>query len=83
LPAGLPRGLWVFPGQRLRDVNLSEPLLKVLMMDGLHCLDLRLQLIVQVPRQDGSPFIAALVAPDKDKALAEIYILDAQMDTFK
>ena len=83
LPAGLPHSLGVFPGQGLRDVNLSEPFLKILMMESLHRFDLRLQLVLQVPGQDGGSVLAALATPDKDEALAEIYILDAQADTLK
>ena len=44
MPAGLPCGLGVFPGKRLRDVHFSESLFKVLVMEGFHRLDMRLQL---------------------------------------
>jgi ParB-like chromosome segregation protein Spo0J len=54
-----------------------------LMMEGLHRLNLRLQLVLQVPGQNGGPVLAALATPDKDDALAEIHILNAQADTLK
>jgi hypothetical protein len=74
LPAGLPQGLWVFPGQRLGDVHFSESRLKVLVMEDFHRLDLRLKLVPQVPGQEGGPVLAALAAPDEDETLAEIDI---------
>jgi hypothetical protein len=83
MPAGLPRGLWVFPGQRFGDVHGSEPLFKVLVMEGFHRLDLRLQLVPQVPGQDGRPVLPALAAPHKDEVLAEAHVLDAQADALQ
>src|SRR5438128_10279891 len=59
---------------------------KVLVMAGFHRLDLRLQLVPQVPGQKGGPVLAALAAlaaPDEEETLAEIDILDAQAETFQ
>ena len=83
MPAGLPRGLWVFPGQRFGDVHVSESLFKVLVMEGFHRLDLRLQRCPQVPGQDGRPVLTALGAPDKDEVLAEVHVVDAQADALQ
>ena len=83
LPAGLPRGLGVFPGQRLGEVHDSEPLFKVLVMEGFHRLDLRLQRVPQVAGQEGRAVLTALAAPDEDETLAEVHVLDAQADALQ
>lgn len=77
LPAGLPRRIGVFPGKRLGDINFPETRLKITMVEVLCFFDLSMQLIVQIPGQDGGSVLASLAAPDKDEILAEINVLDA------
>src|SRR5262245_37389750 len=67
MPAGLPRGLWVFPRKRFGNVHCSKSRFKVLVMEGFHRLDLLLQRFPQVSRQDGRPVLTSLAAPDKDE----------------
>jgi hypothetical protein len=81
LPAGLPQGLGGFPGQRLGDVHVSASRFKVLVMEGFRRLDRRLQLVPQVPGQEGGPVLAALAAPDADETLAEIDLVEAPAET--
>jgi hypothetical protein len=63
--------------QGFGDVHVSEALCKVLVMEGFHGLDMRLQCFPQVARQDGRP---VLTAPDKYEVLTEVHVLDAQAE---
>ena len=83
LPAGLPRGLWVLPGQRFGDVHVSASRFQVLVMEGVHRLGLRLPRCPQVAGQDGRPVLTALGAPDNDAVLAEVHVLEAQAEALQ
>ena len=66
MPAGLARGLWVFPGQRFGDVHVSASFFKVLVMEGFHRLDLRLQRCPPGSRvQEGRPRSFPPLAPGR------------------
>jgi hypothetical protein len=78
MPAGLPRRLGVCPGQRLGEGHFAEARFTVLVMAGLHRLDLRRQRVPQVAGPEGRPVLTALAAPDPDAVLADVHVLAAQ-----
>ena len=53
------------------------------MMKRLHSLNLPVQFVLQIFRQDSGPVLTTLTAPDKDESLAEIHILNTQADTLQ
>jgi hypothetical protein len=72
-----PVSLRGFSGKRLGNVYGPESLFKVLVMEGFHCLDLRLPLVPQVPGRHARPALTALAAPDITEVLAAVHVLAA------
>lgn len=82
LPWGFAGGSGIFASEGVGEPNFAEAVSEVGLVDALDDLNLPLEGRDEGVREDGGTVILSLAITDDDLMVAEVYVFDAQAETF-
>ena len=82
MPAEFAVGVGIFPGQRMRQLDFAEPVVKIVLVQSPYGFDLPLQVNDAAVGEHGNPVLVPLAVANHDVPFSKAHVFHSRSPAF-